>query len=795
MATLKLACLLLLLFVAASFLRQTSSYSIRPGSSLSPSASSVSWPSPSRLFRFGFYPQGRMYAVGIWLSGKPNNTITWTASRDGPLVSSNSTIYFAENGTLVLRTETGREMPITKDLIGPATSASMLDTGNFVLYDNSSQVIWQSFDYPTDTILGGQNLSRGVSLVSSKSLFNHSSGRSLLVMQSDGNLVMYPVNSGNKPEDSYWSTATFSGTSTQLHLDGNGTLRLQQKYSGNITKIIANSSYIANRKDLVIHRATLDSDGNFRLYMHRFLNGDPSNLNVSLTWSALESDCNIKGFCGVNSYCNSSKLKDPCNCFPGFDFFDLGSKIRGCYSRSNKEERCEAENLDLSRMILRMDHIRIGGHPYSVLSHSVTECEESCRNDCHCEVALYFNGTCNKFKLPIIYGVMIESDAAMVLVKQLNSGHVPDRPPKSPLPPGVERQRAVILLLAATLGSVTLLCSLAAILTFYIYRSRVHKYRKLSRDSNLGLMKEFTLQSFSYKELYEATGEFKEELGRDSFGGVYYRGSMTILGETKIVAVKKLERVAQEGGDEFRAEMNMTGHTHHRNLVRLLGFCMEGSRKILVYEHMANGSLADLLFNPEARPSWRERVGIALQIARGILYLHEECELQIVHCNIKPQNILMDELWTARISDFSLAKVLMPNQTNKIHKVRGTRGYVAPEVQKNGLLSTKADIYSFGVVLLEIICCRANMEVNVPTPDEVLLATWVTNCYAAGELQKLVSFEYVDMKSLQRMVRVGLLCIQDDPNLRPPIKDVILMLEGIMDIPNPPLPTQSSDVL
>ena len=147
--------------------------------------------------------------------------------------------------------------------------------------------------------------------------------------------------------------------------------------------------------------------------------------------------------------------------------------------------------------------------------------------------------------------------------------------------------------------------------------------------------------------------------------------------------MKKLESLFEgEGG--FRAEITGIAQTHHRNLVRLLGFCIQGATKLLVYEFMSNGSLADLLFNAaETQPRWEERFKVALDAARGILYLHEECEARIIHCNINPHNILFDESWTAKISDFGLSKLLRPNQSGTLTGVRGIRGYMAPEWHKN----------------------------------------------------------------------------------------------------------------
>ncbi|CAL5440222.1 unnamed protein product [Camellia sinensis] len=159
----------------------------------------------------------------------------------------------------------------------------------------------------------------------------------------------------------------------------------------------------------------------------------------------------------------------------------------------------------------------------------------------------------------------------------------------------------------------------------------------------------------------------------------------------------------------------------------------------------------------------------------------------MVHCGIKPQNILMDDSWTAKISDFGLSKLLMRNHMNS--------SYLAPEWQqqrcKQDLISVKVDIYSFGVVLLEIICSRRNIEVNVSNGDEMILSTWAYKCFVGGELHKLLVGDEemrVDSKTVERMVKVGLLCVQDDPGMRPSIKDVILMLEGTMNIPVPPPP-------
>lgn len=292
-------------------------------------------------------------------------------------------------------------------------------------------------------------------------------------------------------------------------------------------------------------------------------------------------------------------------------------------------------------------------------------------------------------------------------------------------------------------------------------------------------------RAFSYAELERITNGFKEELGRGSFG-IVYKG--VIKNSMKVVAVKKLkEELAQQREIEFQTEMKVIGRTHHRNLTKMLGYCYEGSERLLVYEYMPQGSLADILFEPKRNtvPCWAERIRMAIDIAHGILYLHEECETAIIHCDVKPQNILMDEYNCAKISDFGLAKLLEHDQTRTSTLIRGTRGYVAPEWYKNLPITVKVDVYSFGIVLFEILCCRRSVENNFPV-NEAILEDWVYDCYETDELSKLVNGEDVDKHALDQMVKIGLWCIQEDPALRPSVKQVVLMLEGTVKTPVPP---------
>ena len=775
---------LLSMFLLAVDVKALNHSKIPLGSWLSPIANRTSWVSPSGLFAFGFYPQDKGFAIGIWLRNQPNNTLVWTADTDIQPVSSKATLNLTSDGKkLLLRTEHGEETSIAdfSDYSISADSASMHDSGNFVLYNNSSTVMWESFNMPTDTILGGQNFSDDNFDLVSRS--DHSGRRYRLRIDSKGNLVSYPDNSTYGTETAYWSFDAFDDISVILSLNQRGLLRLILGSSSIV--ISANNSYPGEKENTIIYRAVLDSDGIFKLYSHHFW-GNSSNTSSRMysEWSALGDQCEVKGFCGFNSYCIGTGSKADCHCYPGFLFINPKNKFLGCFNNVS-EDGCSKGPM-VPYNIIALPNISLGDFPYSVVRTKQENCNTSCLGDCNCRAAFYSNGTCKKFKLPLKYG-RSQNSSVMIFLKVNRRNDVSSGPrPPSPV---ILMDGKKILIIFLILGFIALICSAIAISCFFTYRQQVHRYRNLSPENvNVEFAGNFTLRSFSYNELEKATNGFKEPLGEGSFGSVY-KGYVSEANKT--IAVKRLEKFVEEGERDFRAEMTAIGRTHHRNIVQLLGFCIEGSRKLLVYEYMSNGSLAELLFKAKKRTLWKERVRIALEVARGVFYLHQECEVHIIHCNLKPQNILMDDIWTAKISDFGLARLSVPNQTRTAMGIEKTSEYSAPEWQKNALISVKADIYSFGVLLLEIVCCRRNIDVNVLTADEMLLSNWVYNCLVAGQLDKLVEDENVDMKTLDRMVKVGLWCIQEDPALRPPMKNVILMLEGTMDIAVPPSPAIS----
>ena len=182
-------------------------------------------------------------------------------------------------------------------------------------------------------------------------------------------------------------------------------------------------------------------------------------------------------------------------------------------------------------------------------------------------------------------------------------------------------------------------------------------------------------------------------------------------------------------------------------------------------------------------------MGIAFGTARGLVYLHEECSSQIIHCDIKPQNILLDDCYTAKIADFGLAKLLETDQARTSTGIRGTKGYVAPEWFKTRRITAKVDVYSFGVLLLEIICCRKNVEMEMGCDEKAVLVDWAYDCYMERRLEMLVEDDAEaksDAARLESLVRIAIWCTQEDPSLRPSMKEVVQMLEGTIEVPAPP---------
>ncbi|KAL1542090.1 G-type lectin S-receptor-like serine/threonine-protein kinase LECRK3 [Salvia divinorum] len=705
--------ILFLLFISTAAEAQRRSSNITLGSSLTPNSNS-NWPSPSGVYTFGFFPQRSI------------------------------------------------------------ASASMLDNGNFVLYDPNSRVIWQSFDHPTSTLLPGQRLQSGEEIFSSASETDYGRGIFRLKMQDDGDLVQYPIYTPDTGFYAYYALGTDgAGSNVSLNLDSDGRLYL---LNGSLPlKNISNGGLPTQGS---INLMRLDVGGIFRIYSLSL-----SNLTMTRRWSSTYDECHPKGFCGVNSFCILMDNVPQCQCLPGFVSAHSGNNTAGC-SRTFSMQGCPKIDGRSKYVMKIVENTEWEDNSYENLEMMIDEkeCSKACLDDCSCEAAFFKDNQCKKQRLPLRFGRRSMGNSNMALVR-VSTNIVPDMGGDSDHKRiNKKEQRSDNLIIGIVLMSIGVLALSISMIISYKKRK---DYKKISKEDETNFAEGISLKVFTFEHLSEATDGFNEELGRGASGTVF-KG--VLQNGQKMVAVKRLEKEVAQGEIEFQTELKTIGKMYHRNLVRLLGYCFDGDNKLLVFEYMSNGSLADILFNPEKRPNWEERMDIARDISRGILYLHQECELQIIHCDIKPQNILMDEKWCAKISDFGLAKLLKQDQTNTYTGIRGTRGYVAPEWYQNQAITVKADVYSFGVMLLEIICCRKCVDYS-RSEDEAILEEWVYDCYATGKIGSLVGDEMVEERKVERMVKIGIWCVQYDPSLRPTMKKVLLMLEGTVEIPIPPSPT------
>ncbi|KAK9226720.1 hypothetical protein WN943_011768 [Citrus x changshan-huyou] len=327
----------------------------------------------------------------------------------------------------------------------------------------------------------------------------------------------------------------------------------------------------------------------------------------------------------------------------------------------------------------------------------------------------------------------------------------------------------------------------------------IQKYRKsLESFDNvekfLHNQQSWRTKRYSYPEIIAMTNHFTHKLGQGGFGSVY-KGQ---LHTGRLIAVKMLEN-SKFSAEEFINEVSTIGRIHHVNVVQLLGFCSEGSKRALVYEYMPNGSLDRHIFPKESRGqsfSWEKLHEVALGTARGIEYLHNGCDVCILHFDIKPHNILLDHNFIPKISDFGLAK-FHPKENDfvSVSAARGTIGYIAPElISRNfGTVSCKSDVYGFGMVLLEMAGGRRNSNMNATRSSKAYFPSWVYDQLNKGGDLELRNVTEIESMIARKLCMIGLWCIQVKAADRPSMTKVLEMLEGsIDDLQMPPKPFFSS---
>ncbi|KAE8649501.1 G-type lectin S-receptor-like serine/threonine-protein kinase LECRK3 [Cucumis sativus] len=755
------------------------------------------WVSQSGDFAFGFLPLGtNTFLLAIWFDKIDDKTVLWSANRDN-LAPKGSTFQFTSGGQLVLNDPGGNQIwTATASSSGntnrSVSYAAMLDSGNFVLAATDSEILWQSFDVPTDTILPSQTLNIGGALVARYSETNYKSGRFQLLMQTDGNLVLspnaFPFETTNI---AYWESNT-TGSGFQLLFNLTGSISVIAENNTILTTVVPNT---LSPKNYYL-RAILEHDAVFRLYVYPKAT---SNSTMPKAWTQVSDPVNIcimvsdgtgSGVCGFNSYCQLGDDRRPfCSCPQGYVLIDPNDEIKGCkpnFVAQSCNPFLETDDFEF----VAMDETNWPQGSYASFSPVSGEwCRNECLNDCFCTLAAFRNGECFKKRYPLVFGRMDPEAAGItsyLKVRKLNS--------TAKLNDLIQNRRnKTTIIVSVLLGSSVFLNFILFLLTLFIcYHFRKRKSDVVEEDPFiLGV----NLRIFSYEELNNATGGFIQHLGRGSFATVY-KGIIDSDNNNNLVAIKKFDNVVPDGEQEFKAEVIAIARTNHKNLVRLLGFCNEGEHRMMVYEFMPNGSLADFLFGT-SKPNWHSRIQIILETARGLCYLHEGCSTQTIHCDIKPQNILLDESFSARIADLGLAK-LLKNDGARTTPMTMTmtngesKGYVAPEWFRGLPITVKVDVYSFGVVLLETICCRRSLEEKEEDEKQKVLRDWGYECLKEMKVEMLVEKDEeakMELKRVKKFVMIAIWCIQEEPSLRPSMKKVLQMMEGAIEVSFPPHPS------
>ncbi|XP_048129591.1 probable leucine-rich repeat receptor-like serine/threonine-protein kinase At3g14840 [Rhodamnia argentea] len=388
------------------------------------------------------------------------------------------------------------------------------------------------------------------------------------------------------------------------------------------------------------------------------------------------------------------------------------------------------------------------------------------------EIRFYWAGK-GTYNIPTIgvYGPLISAISAV------HPGYEPPRTSASPPESTSIAAGTVVGIVAAIIFVVFL------ILVILWWRGCLGRQDEITQD-----LKGLALQigSFTLRQIKAATNNFDaaNKIGEGGFGSVY-KG---LLSDGTAIAVKQLSSKSKQGNREFVTEIGMISALQHRHLVKLYGCCVEGKQLLLVYEYMENNSLARALFGPEEfqlKLDWSTRHKICMGIARGLAFLHEESRLKIVHRDIKATNVLLDKDLNPKISDFGLAKLDEEDNTHISTKIAGTYGYMAPEYAMHGYLTDKADIYSFGVVALEVVSGRSNSS-SRKKEECFYLLDWAHFLNERGNLIDIVDRRLVshfDKEEVLTVIKVALMCTNTTPALRPPMSSVVSMLEGKVAVP------------
>ncbi|XVE87887.1 hypothetical protein DITRI_Ditri19aG0024700 [Diplodiscus trichospermus] len=713
--------------------------------------------SPGKIFALGFFSPGssRNRYVGIWYYQVPEQTVVWVANRENPINDTSGILSIDSRGNLVLfqKNQTLHAWSTNISITGTRNSnvAQLLDSGNLVLLQNDTKrsVLWQSFDYPTNTFLPfmkvGISFRTGLNrvLTSWKSPDDPGIGNYSLSFNPSGfpQLYMYK---GSSP---WWRAGSWTGQ----RLSGVPEIAMDKNY-------IINTTFVNNDEEVSITNGLKSASMFTRMIttetgmQERYTWNNETRRWIEF-WSGPKEQCDFYLHCGPNSYCNPDEnfVKFECTCFPGFEpKSPQGWSIRdgagGCVRKRGFSTCRNGEGFAKVGRVKVPDTSKARVDMSLGLQH----CKDKCLRNCSCVAyASAYSESNGGIGCLTWHGELLDArtytDAGQDLYIRVDADELAHYTKK-----GLQKKEVLAVLIVST-----------TLMIFIVVVFLRCFWRRQRRDNRLG---------------------------QGGFGPVY-KGMLN----GKEIAVKRLSKSSGQGMDEFKNEVTLIAKLQHRNLVRILGCCIEKEEKMLVYEYMPNKSLDCFIFDERKRSllDWGRRFEILYGIARAMVYLHQDSRLRIIHRDLKASNILLDANMNPKISDFGMARIFGGDQVEaNTNRIVGTYGYMAPEYAMQGHFSIKSDVYSFGVLLIEIITGRRNSGYYLDSPTLNLIGhvweLWRND--KAREIIDLSLEASYPVAEVLRCIQIGLLCVQDSAVERPKMSVVVAMLGNDASLPSPKQP-------
>ncbi|KAH0719339.1 hypothetical protein KY285_015370 [Solanum tuberosum] len=801
----KIILVLLLSYFYLVSCNSTHSDTLLPGQSFSFSAEDT-LVSKQGKFELGFFCPGNCEKlfIGIWYTNIKPKTVVWIANRDNPIRPpfNNSHLELSDGNLQLL--DARKQRVWSSSLSTPsayANKAVLLDSGNLVL-TNGIDRQWQSFNYPTDTWLPGAMIGFNKSkntlqkLTSWRDLNDPASGSySLQLGQNQNGELVVQHNFQEEWRSGPWNEGGFAILAQQNYYKDLFDFSYDPtEYSKYITYNVFDESDIS--------RIVLEFNGSMKQW---FWSKD--HQSWQLVWSRSTDNCDQINFCGAFGICDMN-ASSPCECLKGYEpkfksDWDIRNYSGGCVRKIPMQ--CGSNN----KKFVRMLNVKLPVPSESMKGGNDQICEYICSSNCSCNAYAYSNSEeCLLWYSDLIDLSRLPNNSSQVefnikLFERSNKG----------------KKKLLLVALVVSITSASFVCGTCC---YFLWRIKLKekgilgrkKFREMllsksatnlskpGTSSKMGQEKKCSieLKFFELRELKAVTDNFSPDnkLGEGGFGPVF-KGQ---LSDGQKIAVKRLSTQSQQGISEFKTEVLLIAKLQHRNLVRFLGCCEEDEEKMLIYEYMPNKSLDYFIFD-ESRKSlldWRRRYEIIIGIARGILYLHQDSRLRIIHRDLKASNILLDEDMNPKISDFGTARIFSGNQNEaKTLRVVGTYAYMSPEYARAGLFSVKSDVFSFGVILLEVISGKRNMvSYNSDSPPNLIRRAW--ELWNDGKAFELVDPSIVDScpsEEALRCILVGLLCLQLNAADRPTMSTILSMLSIEATVPSPKQPfiTPNSDLI